>query len=218
MKIQKRKDTAKSNRVNYTCALAVALILILAHKSGWIEISFKKPVTKVVSAPVPRKHGRSYYRSGIDRKERLGDLKDRRKMPGCETLCWSVEQWYRSVVEVLKAQELVRNMGDEFSLHDIKNRQSPALQNLEKEWNDARTNMRLRRYDGAHCLVFFGDKVEHCRDVVSGNISLYEDLEAAVKPVCRRYLHMAKEYEKDATECLKGSMLHDSEGLYNHVA
>ena len=124
-------------------------------------------------------------------------------MSGCETLCWSVEQWHRSVIELLKAQELVKYNGDEYSLQDISS-QSVTLKNLEKEWDKDRTNMRLRRHDGAHCLVFFGDKVDYCRDVVSGNISLYEDLEAAVTPICRRYLRMAKEYERDAKQCLKG--------------
>lgn len=126
-------------------------------------------------------------------------------MSGCETLCWSVEQWYRSVIEFLRAQELVRNNGDESYLQDINNSQSATLQNLEKEWDEARTDMRMRRHDGAHCLVYFGDKVDYCRDVVSGvSLYMYEDLEAAVKPICRRYLHMAKEYEKDAKQCLKG--------------
>ena len=98
----------------------------------------------------------------------------------------------------------MRNNCGESSLQDINNSQSATLQNLEKEWDETQTNMRLRRHNGAHCLVYFGDKVEYCRDVVSGNISLYEDLEKAVTPICRRYLHMAKEYEKDAQQCLKG--------------
>ena len=205
MKIQKRKAAVKSNRLSYTYAFTVALFFGLLHKTGWIEISSKKSVTKMVSASTPRKHGRSYYRSDIDRKKKEGYSRSRRKISGCESLCWSVEQWYRSVIELLKAQELVRNNGDESPLQDInKNSQSATLQHLEKEWGEARTDMRMRRHDGAHCLVYFGDKVEYCRDVVSGNISLYEDLEAAVTPICRRYLHITKEYEKDAKQCLKG--------------
>lgn len=204
MKIQKKKDIAKSNRLSYVYALAVALVLGLAHKVEWIEMSSKKQVTEAVnlSTSNPKKQrGRSYYRANIDRKKRLGDSKSRRNMSGCETLCWSVEEWYRSVIELLKAQEMVRNNADQFSQQDSR---SATLQNLEKEWDEARTNMRLRRHDGAHCLVFFVDKVEYCRAVVSGDISLYEDVEVVVKPICRRYLHMAKEYEEDATQCLKG--------------
>ena len=204
MNVHKRKVAAKSNRLSYAYALAVALFLGLARKAGWIEISSKKSVTKVVAASIPRNHGRSYYRSCINRKKRAGELTSRWKMSGCESLCWSVEQWYRSVIEFLREQELVRNNGGESSLQDINNGQSATLQNLEKEWDEARVDMRMRRHDGAHCLVYFGDKVEYCRDVVSGNTSLYEDLEKTVTPICRRYLHMAKEYEKDAQQCLKG--------------
>lgn len=214
MKKQKKKNSAKPDRLSYTCVLAVlavALVLGLAHKTGWIEISSKKPVAKVVSAA--RRPGRSYYRSDVDRKKRADDSTSRWKMSGCESLCWSVEEWYKSVIELLKAQELVRNNGDESSLQDI-NSENALLQNLEKEWDEVRTNMRLRRHDGGHCLVYFGDKVEYCRDVVSGNISLYKDLEAAVQPIYRRYLHMAKEYEKDANQCLEGSMPRDTDKAY----
>ena len=215
MKIQKKKNSAKPDRLSYTCALSVALVLGLAHKTGWIEISSKKPATKVVSASIPRKPGRSYYRSDVDRKKRAGDSTIRWKMSGCESLCWSVEEWYKSVIELLKVQELVRNNGEEYSLQDINtNSQSATLQILKKEWDDARTNIRLRWYDGGHCLDYFGDKVEYCRDVVSGNISLYKDLEAAVQPICRRYLHMAKEYERDAKQCLEGSMPRDTDKTY----
>ena len=113
---------------------------------------------------------------------------------------WSMEQWYTLVIELLKAQELVKNDGD-----SSRETENIAHQALEVEWNEVRTNMRLHRPDGAHCLVYFGDKVEYCRGVVSGKISQAVDLEAVILPVCRRYLHMAKEYETDAMQCLKGS-------------
>ena len=92
MKIKKKRDATKSDRLCYSCALAVAFVLGLAHKTGWIEISSKKPVAKVVSAAGPA--GRSYYRSDVDRKKRAGDSTSRWKMSGCESLCWSVEEWY----------------------------------------------------------------------------------------------------------------------------
>mmetsp|Transcript_20805 Transcript_20805/g.59635 ORF Transcript_20805/g.59635 Transcript_20805/m.59635 type:complete len:211 (-) Transcript_20805:42-674(-) len=202
MKIQNREDTVAPNRIGYVYAIGVALLVGCAHKTGWIEILQKMPIAQATH--IPRKHGRAYYRASRTRENGRGKAKrgkHSRPMTGCEALCWSVEQWYRPTIELLKAQELVKNYRYGDSSQEI---ESTTLQNLEKEWNEARTNMRLGRQDGGHCLAYFGDKVEYCRDTVSGEIVLSADLEAAVLPVCRRYLHMAKEYEADAMQCLKG--------------
>lgn len=193
MKVQKRKVVGSPNRIGRTYAVGVALLLALAHKAGWIEMSTNKPI----SASIPRKLGRSYYRSGIDRKKRADEAKGVRLLSSCETLCRLVEEWYSSVIIELLAA-LVKNDGEKIN--------ESTLQNLEKERDEVRTNMRLRKQNSAHCLVFFCDKVDYCRDCVSGNVALSEDLEAAVSPVCRRFLHMAKEHENFAVHCLKGSM------------
>lgn len=200
MRMQKRKDTASTNRINHVYALGTIVFVGLLHKTGRVGTLYTKPSIASKAHYIPRTQGRAYYRTNRDPKNGRGKVKHGRSLPGCEALCWSVEQWYTLVIELLKAQELVKNDGD-----SSRETESIALQALEVEWNEVRTNMRLHRQDGAHCLVYFGDKVEYCRGVVSGEIAQAADLEAAILPVCRRYLHMAKEYETDAMQCLKGS-------------
>lgn len=200
MRMQKRKDTASTNRINHFCALGMVVFVGLLHKTGWVGTLYTKPSIASKAHYIPRTQGRAYYRTDRDLKNGRGKVKHGRSLPGCEALCWSVEQWYTSVIELLKAQELAKNDGD-----SSRETESIALQTLKEEWNETRANMRLRGQDGAHCLVYFGDKVEYCRGVVSGKISQAVDLEAVILPVCRRYLHMAKEYETDAMQCLKGS-------------
>ena len=198
MRIQKRKDTASTNRIKYVYAIGTLSLVGFLHKAGWVGPLYNKRVAS--EAHFPKMHGRAYYRTDRYRKSGRGKVKNGRSFFGCEALCSSVDQWYTSTIELFKAQELVKNDGE-----SSQEKESIALQTLEKEWSEARANMRLRRLDGAHCLVYFGDKVEYCRGVVSGEIVQAAELEAAILPVCRRYLHMAKEYETDAVQCLKGS-------------
>ena len=147
----------------------------------------RRTVTHIIGPTETKKNGRD-------------KVEHSRSLPGCETLCSSVEQWYTSTIELLKAQEFLQNDGD-----SSQEKENTPLQTLEEEWSEVRANMRLRGQDGAHCFVYFADKVEYCRGVVSGEIVQAAELEAAILPVCRRYLHMAKEYETDAVQCFKGS-------------
>ena len=120
--------------------------------------------------------------------------------PGCDALCWSVEQWYVSSLDVLKS-----------SPYDAYPQQ---LKKQIEEWNQARIDLRLHEHNGGHCLIFFGRMVDYCQAVVLSHVSekfitamdyaVVGGESALLKPTCKRFLHMAKMFEDDAALCLEG--------------
>ena len=93
MRIQKRKDTASTNRIKYAYAIGTAVLVGLLHKAGWVGPLYKKPVASQAHY-IPRTHGRAYYRTDRYRKNGRDKAKHVRSLPGCEALCSSVEQWF----------------------------------------------------------------------------------------------------------------------------
>mmetsp|Transcript_33056 Transcript_33056/g.72493 ORF Transcript_33056/g.72493 Transcript_33056/m.72493 type:complete len:204 (-) Transcript_33056:1454-2065(-) len=142
---------------------------------------------------------RTSRRGGSGAYGHSGRDKSTGPLPGCDALCWSVQQWHRSSLELLKSSPNAAAA-------------TPLLTRLNDEWDQARTDMRFHAYGTCsdHCLVVFGDMIEYCREVVvSGVVSdvMYpasrEEL-ALLIPTCKRFLHAAKAFEHDAVMCLLG--------------